>query len=99
MTVDQTRHEQSTKPPDLGSGGRRDLPGITDPRDEPVVDLDRSWREHRVGAVDREDGVGLEPHGHGAPRYNRSERWRETRMAPPPTFTAPSPLPSGSWAS
>ena len=59
-------------------GRRRDLPGIADPRNHTVVDLDRARREHGVGGVDGEDGVGLQPHGHGAPTYNRSERSLET---------------------
>ena len=69
MAIDQTRHEQSTEPPDLGPGGGRDLPGIADPRDEAVFDLDGARRQHRVSAVNGEDGVGLEPHGHGGPTY------------------------------
>src|ERR1700722_5673551 len=96
MAIDQTRHEQSAKPPDLGPGGGRDLPGIADPRDEAVVDLDGARGQHGVSAVDREDCVGLEPHGHGAPTYNPSERSGGTRLASPPPFPATSTVPSGS---
>ena len=52
--------------------------------------------QHRVVRVDGEDGVGLEPKGHGAATNRRSDRSRETRMAPVPPSTVTSTVPSGS---
>src|SRR5580658_2976077 len=96
MAIDQTRHEQSTEPPNLGPRGGRDLPGITDPRNEAVVDFDGARSQHRVSAVNGKDGVGLEPQGHGAPTNSRSGRWRAVRKASPPGSTARPTSPSAS---